>query len=459
MLIHTQQSELDLLALHSLSPDNYPFLLESVTRSIQSRYSILFAYPQESLSAYHNDKDDSDFLQRFDHIFAKNAAIQPAPDQSLDLPFTGGWFMYLAYEFAQQIEPSLVLPALKTSSSNSQDLAIAYAVRIPAAVIIDHHLKCSYIVCETPYQQLFDAIKTDINTVAQTAEETKPCQGDLNNIFHNVSHCPLIEDHPKKYLQDVATIRNYIAAGDVFQVNYSRAWTGTSSLSPQQLYALLRQANPAPFAALCVFNDWAIISSSPERLVRVKDQVAETRPIAGTRPRSASSRNDLALLEELINHPKERAEHIMLIDLERNDLGRICQAGSIEVDELMGVESYQHVHHIVSNIKGRLQAGTTPGEVLKAVFPGGTITGCPKVRCMEIIAQLEQTGRGAYTGSVGYINHNGNMDFNILIRSFTQIENSLNFRTGAGIVFDSIAENELNETRHKAKGLLKVFES
>jgi len=457
MLIHTQQGELDLLALHSLSPEHYPFLLESVSRSTQSRYSILFAYPQERLTAYHHEKDQNNFLQRFDHIFAENAAIYATQENPLDLPFTGGWFLYLAYELAQQIEPSLVLPALNLPNSSNKELAIAYAVRIPAAVIIDHRLHCSHIVCETHTPSLFKAIKADIQTLTLRKEKSPlhPYQSAIENSLDN----PLSEAHQEKYLHDVQIIRDYIQAGDVFQVNYSREWTGINSLSPQQLYQRLRQANPAPFAALCVFEDWAIISSSPERLVRVKNHRVETRPIAGTRPRSACNRNDLALLEELINHPKERAEHIMLIDLERNDLGRICQAGTIEVDELMGLETYQHVHHIVSNIRGKLQENITPGEVLKAVFPGGTITGCPKVRCMEIIAELEQTGRGAYTGSVGYINHNGDMDFNILIRSFTQIDDRLSFRTGAGIVFDSIAEYELNETRHKAKGLLKVFES
>jgi anthranilate synthase component 1 len=147
----------------------------------------------------------------------------------------------------------------------------------------------------------------------------------------------------------------------------------------------------------------------------------------------------------------------MLIDLERNDLGRICDYGTVKVDELMVVESYQHVHHIVSNVRGKLQAGVTPGQIIRAVFPGGTITGCPKVRCMEIIAELEQTGRGAYTGSVGYLNHNGDMDLNILIRTMTLTGQHLKFRTGAGIVVDSIAANELTETRHKARGLLRAL--
>lgn len=177
--------------------------------------------------------------------------------------------------------------------------------------------------------------------------------------------------------------------------------------------------------------------------MRVEQNVIETRPIAGTRPRGQDAANDQALLQELISHPKERAEHIMLIDLKRNDLGRVCEYGSVKVDELMVIESYQHVHHIVSNVRGRLKAGMTPGQVIRAVFPGGTITGCPKVRCMEIIAELEQVRREAYTGSVGYINHNGDMDFNILIRTMSLQGQQLNFRTGAGIVIDSIAENEL----------------
>ncbi len=467
MLVHSQQGELDLLSIHSSSPQNYPFLLESVTQSEQSRYSILFAYPQETLCANHNDSEN--FLDRFDQVFTQNHCDNLTQSEqyenSLNLPFRGGWFVYLAYELAQQIEPSLALPAYQLPHSlhhaDDKNIPIAYAARIPAAIIIDHHIQQSYIVCEPAYEYIFERIQVDIQTINTESDAdiaTKP-----NNDKDYIALEILQEDPEQTYLDNIQTIRAYIQAGDVFQVNYSRAWTAITQNSavatPQQLYQVLRQRNPAPFAALCAFDDWAIVSSSPERLVRINNRIAETRPIAGTRPRSESAQVDQALLDELINHPKERAEHIMLIDLERNDLGRICKAGSIEVDELMGLESYQHVHHIVSNIRGELRENILPGEVLKAVFPGGTITGCPKVRCMEIIAELEQTGRGAYTGSVGYINHNGDMDFNILIRSFTQIDDHLNFRTGAGIVFDSVAENELTETRHKAKGLLKVFET
>ncbi|HHS83940.1 MAG TPA: aminodeoxychorismate synthase, component I, partial [Gammaproteobacteria bacterium] len=188
--------------------------------------------------------------------------------------------------------------------------------------------------------------------------------------------------------------------------------------------------------------------------VAVRDGIVETRPIAGTRPRDEVQVRDLANSSELIAHPKERAEHVMLIDLERNDLGRVCVPGSIEVNELMVLESFAHVHHIVSNVRGRLRPEVTPGEIIRALFPGGTITGCPKVRCMEIIAELEGVGRGAYTGSMGYLNRDGSMDLNILIRTMVVGDGRLSFRAGAGIVADSVPQRELEETRAKARGLL-----
>ncbi len=227
------------------------------------------------------------------------------------------------------------------------------------------------------------------------------------------------------------------------------------------LFDSLSKNNPSSFAAMACFQNMTIISSSPERLVSLKNGIVETRPIAGTRPRDNDPQSDAALAKELLAHPKEQAEHIMLIDLERNDLGRVCRPGTIEVDELMVLESWQHVHHIVSNVRGELDRNKSPIDVLRSVFPGGTITGCPKVHCIEILAELEQQARGAYTGSLGYINNDGSMDFNILIRTMVRDKqadnNKITFRAGGGIVSDSIAEKELAETRAKAKGLLKIF--
>jgi len=213
-----------------------------------------------------------------------------------------------------------------------------------------------------------------------------------------------------------------------------------------------------PFAALAQWQGVAILSSSPERLVRVDGRRVDTRPIAGTRPRSRDPARERGEMRELAAHPKERAEHIMLIDLERNDLGRVCEAGTVRVDELMTIESYQHVHHIVSNVSGVLLPAVTPIGAVRAVFPGGTITGCPKFRCMQIIAELEGEGRGAYTGSLGYLTREGRLDLNILIRTMTLRGRELSFRAGAGIVADSDPARELEETRAKARGLLAALE-
>lgn len=435
--MHTQifQGEYDLLALRNLNPTRYPFLLESVVTSAQARYSLLFAFPQDTLRL--DQLNEPSFCARLDQAWQASRESEAGHA----LPFRGGWFLYLGYELVGQLEPTLQLPTTQLP------LPIALAVRMPAAVIVDHQLQQTTLVAESAFADAFAQMLEDVSTITSDSK-----QGSLEGVS-----VFLTEDTPERFTQGVERVREYIGAGDVFQVNLSRAWNGATGANAATLYQHLRRANPAPFACLADFGEFAIISSSPERLIRVQDGVVDTRPIAGTRPRGTNAAKDQALLEELIAHPKERAEHIMLIDLERNDLGRICEYGTVKVDELMVIESYQHVHHIVSNVRGKLRAGITPGQIIRAVFPGGTITGCPKVRCMEIIAELEQTGRGAYTGSVGYLNHNGDMDLNILIRTMTLVQGQLQLRTGAGIVMDSIPANELTETRHKARGLLRAL--
>ncbi|MFU8832789.1 MAG: chorismate-binding protein, partial [Wenzhouxiangella sp.] len=277
--------------------------------------------------------------------------------------------------------------------------------------------------------------------------------------FGNRLDLDLHADPGEQFMAGVERIKEWILDGDVFQVNLSRGWKGASTkvLDPAALYRSLSISNPAPFAGLARLPGGTVLSSSPERLVEIRADHVQTRPIAGTRPRGTSAEQDASLSAELMAHPKERAEHIMLIDLERNDLGRVCRKGSIEVNELMVVESYTHVHHIVSNVRGRLQPGIHATDVIAAVFPGGTITGCPKVRCMEIIATLEGQGRGFYTGAMGYLGHDGSMDTNILIRSMVVRDHELSFRTGAGIVADSDPEAELAETEAKARGLLRAL--
>ena len=461
-IVQLEQS-VDFTLLHKVNPERYPFLLESSAQaenifhlnpnvpncnsSEHARFDILFAFPQDSLSLYSNNDIDGkhadlskDFLSNVDDYWLKhknNAKI------NADLPFTGGWFIYLSYELADQIEERLSLPQSKRKSLKAR------LTRIPVALIKDKLLNKLLLVAESDYAEKLTLIQSDINSLVNM-------QSVSNN---DVDDIELNEETPSRYIDSIKKIKQYIKDGDVFQVNLSRLWVSEKhcNLNAIALYNALKDSNPAPFSAYVDYGNYKIISSSPERLVKVKDNKVQTRPIAGTRARHNDSKDDIDDLKELISHPKERAEHIMLIDLERNDLGRICKPGSIQVDELMVLESFQHVHHIVSNVSGELKEDITPGDVLRAVFPGGTITGCPKERCMQIIAELENAPRGAYTGSVGYINHDGSMDLNILIRTFEILDDVLSLRAGAGLVNDSIAEKELEETRAKAKGLLEAL--
>ncbi len=253
----------------------------------------------------------------------------------------------------------------------------------------------------------------------------------------------------------VEKIKNYIAAGDSFQVNFSQRIDVLFEGSSVELYRRLRSLNPSPFSFFFQLGEFTAVSCSPERLVRVEGKLVETRPIAGTRRRGKTAEEDRELERELFLSEKERAEHVMLVDLERNDLGRICRFGTVEVDELMVPEYYSHVIHIVSNVRGVLKDGVRSVDVLKAMFPGGTITGAPKVRTMEIIAELEPTRRALYTGSVGYMAFNGSMDFNIVIRTLLFKESFGVLQVGAGIVWDSVPEKEFEETLHKGRALLE----
>lgn len=439
-----------LLALHACHPERYPALLESAAIGEPlGRYDILFAYPgaRLTLDASGEVRDESNprtsrqtsdsFLNALDAWWHRERAL-PA---STPVPFRGGWLLYLSYELAAYIEPSLHSPQPAHGP-------IAQAIRVPAAIIVEHSSARAWIVAEAAHRSLIVQIEADIAAISNP----QPLHGPV--LIGAVE-----EDAPSAYLHAVEKALQYIAAGDVYQANLSRAWR--ARVAPEarahHIYERLRRTNPAPFGALAQLDGLSIISSSPERLVEVQNHSISTRPIAGTRPRGGDAHSDRDLARELRAHPKERAEHIMLIDLERNDLGRICQAGSVEVDEFMALESYAHVHHIVSNVRGQLRADITPGQVIAAVFPGGTITGCPKVRCMQIIGELEAEPRGAYTGSLGYLNLDGSMDLNILIRSLELRGDSLVLRAGAGIVADSIPERELEETRAKARGVLRAL--
>ena len=437
----------DLLALHRYAPERYPFLLQSSATSRSfGRYDILFGFPGEALvldepgelSGPYCD-DQNEFLRSLDAWWREERVDSVNPD----VPFSGGWFLYLGYELAGEVEPTLNLQP-------DPVLPVALAVRCPAALVFDHETNICTIVVE-------ESSAIDRSLIAADIEACR-----LSDATHqDQSSSPLVatEEEPSVFLDAVVRAKEYIAQGEIYQANLSREWSTTIAEEglAGRIYATLRHTNPGPFAGLMKWNDVTVVSSSPERLLQVRDGIISTRPIAGTRPRSDNSETDENLSAELIAHPKERAEHVMLIDLERNDLGRVCKSGSVDVDEMMVLESYAHVHHIVSNVQGLLRDDVSPGDAIRAVFPGGTITGCPKIRCMEIISELESGSRGAYTGSIGYLNRDGSMDLNILIRTIVIHGDEVRLRAGSGIVADSDPQAELAETRAKAKGLIQAL--
>lgn len=465
MRVVSSDNNVSLLGLHQSNPRHFPFLLQSTAKNTgdqnrDSRYDILFALPGQALvlnSHYELSLDnkplpENDFLSAFDDIWkhkkSENNLRENIENKKLnyqdieELPFLGGWFIFLSYELVSQIETSLgQLPTKK-------NIPVAMAVRCPAAIISNKHSGEITIVAEQSVSESdFLKLNKDIADLG-VEEETKEIR--INRLH---------EENEKIYLDNINRVKQYIHDGDIFQVNLSRKWhANIKQGSAAEIYQHLCKTNPGPFAGLARLSDeCAIISSSPERLVSCKNNKVTTRPIAGTFPRNSNQTLDDDLPAALVANAKERAEHIMLIDLERNDLGRVCRPGSVEVSEMMVVETYKHVHHIVSQVEGLLAENKSPADIIRAVFPGGTITGCPKVRCMEIIRDMEKCSRGAYTGAMGYINTSGDMDLNILIRTLVVEKGNLHFRAGSGLVADSEPERELDETRAKARGLIQAI--
>jgi len=418
----------DLLALHTALPESYPALFHT---GGQDGWRILFAYP--------------DAIHRFDkHNVLQAASLLPQIDQlagdASGFPFRGGWLVCLSYELGGMLEPRIGPP------DDTEDFPLVWLARIPAAIL--QRGSHTWLMAEAGRGELLEAFASDLAQPALVQDRSWTVPLEIR------------EEPEEQYLQGVRRIQDYIRAGDVFQVNLSRAWEALfrRDVSAAVLFRRLMERNPAPFSALLDMGEWKIVSSSPERLVRVEGGgKITTRPIAGTHPRSFSPQQDRSLRAALAAHPKERAEHIMLVDLERNDLGRICQPGTVKVEALMELTSYAHVHHIESTVAGRLRSEVRVWDVIRALFPGGTITGCPKVRTMEIIRELEDQPRRAYTGSLGYINRDGSLDLNILIRTLLLRGNRISFRAGAGIVVDSVPLRELEETRAKAMGLIKTL--
>jgi para-aminobenzoate synthetase component I len=377
-------------------------------------------------------------------------------------PFFGGAVGYLSYDLVRQFES---LPNHADDDLHFPDLDFAFYDLVTA---FDHTSDEWHLMFCPPLERFLGEPREKLyregcdRLAALEAQLTTP-QPQSANSLAPVSFRP--QQSRDFYMDRVRRCQEYIAAGDLYQANLSHRFSVTSdSFTKQaglatelQIYARLRSMNPSPFSGLLRIGDTSFISTSPERLVRLNGRSADTRPIAGTRRRGRNDSDDRRLQEELLGNEKERAEHLMLVDLERNDLGRVCACGSIHVEEFMSIEEYSHVSHLVSHISGQLRAEVTGLDLLRAVFPGGTITGVPKIRCMEIIDELEPVRRGPYTGSMGYLSWSGDLDFNIVIRTLVLHQKQGYLQVGAGIVADSDPAKEYEETMHKAQAFLSAL--
>lgn len=384
--------------------------------------------------------------------FLRSLLQQPTIDNNPDvahLPFTGGWLGWLGYDLAWEIER---LPNL---NQDTLPFPVAYWYEPDRFAVLDRLEQTLWLACTDSSQLDY------LEKLLTCAPSTYSRQED--SLFAPTKQICFLTNQ-EQYQNAVRVAKKYIQGGEIFQTNLSLRFQTQTANDSWSIYRQLQQINPSPFASYWRSPWGDLISCSPERLIKLEGFTAQTRPIAGTRRRGKDRQSDRALARELLANTKERAEHIMLVDLERNDLGKVCQWGSVEVDELLVIERYSHVMHLVSNIKGILPSDRDAVDLIRGVFPGGTITGCPKVRCMEIIEELEPVRRSLFYGSCGYLDRRGNLDLNILIRTLLYVKSAdanlaqVYGQVGAGIVADSDPQREWYESLNKAEAQIAALQ-
>jgi anthranilate synthase component 1 len=441
----------------------YSYLLESVEGGENfGRYSIigmpakkLIQVRQKTVEIIESGKtifadNNSDPLGFIDQYLANYKT-----PKDLDLPrFSGGLAGYFGYETIHYIEPKLIKEFIK----DDLDLPDIHLMESDEVIVFDNLTgKLSIVVYANDDISSYDhAINrlTNIELMIESQLKNENAQSKKS-----VDDAKADSEYGEKnFHQAVDKIKEYIIEGDVMQVVLSQRMVKEFQLPAISLYRVLRSINPSPYMFFYHFNDYFIVGASPEILVRLENATVTVRPIAGTRPRGENSQLDKDLEKDLLNDPKEIAEHIQLMDLGRNDIGRVSRPGSVVVTDKMTIERYSHVMHIVSNVEGSIEENLSPMDVLRATFPAGTVSGAPKVRAMEIINELESTKRGVYAGAVGYIGYDGALDVAIAIRTGVIKSGKLFVQAGAGVVADSIAKNEWDETNNKAKAVLRAAE-
>lgn len=368
-----------------------------------------------------------------------------APEQGdPGLPFSGGAMGYFAYDLGRRLER---LPVMAANDITLPDMAIGF---YDWAVIVDHSERRAFVVSHGRDERTFDEWDSILELVQPPSSAPPPLPFRvLSPVVSNLDRA--------SYAQAFLRIKHYIREGDCYQVNLAQRFSARVTGDPWQAYERLRTLNPAPYSAYFTIPEGVVLSSSPERFLKVHKGSVETKPIKGTRPRSPSKARDQALAEELRQSPKDRAENLMIVDLLRNDLGKTCAIGSVRVPRLFEVESFATVHHLVSTITGQLAPGKHALDLLAGCFPGGSITGAPKLRAMEIIEELEPHRRSVYCGAIGYIGNDGSMDMNIAIRTLVLNSGRIHCWAGGGIVVDSVLDEEYQETLDKAAAMLKLL--
>ena len=446
------------------APARHAFLLESAELSSRARFSFVAADPETTFEArgrnitIHHLNGDEETFESDDPLVELSKLLAPYKPVNLPglPPFTGGVVGYAGYDMVRYYED------LGDGPPDDRGLADLSFGLYRTVVIFDHLYKTIKIVAnahivDDPGSAYTDACEAIERTIERLREGSMRIVGEVT--LHGMPQIPFESNFTKEgFEKAVNACKEYILAGDIFQVVISQRLAVTSTREPFDIYRALRAINPSPYMFLMKAPDVTLAGSSPEILCRVEDGLVTSRPLAGTRPRGATEEEDKALETELLADPKERAEHVMLVDLARNDVGRIAKPNTIELSDLMTIERYSHVMHIVSDVKGKLAEGKSAFDALRAALPVGTVSGAPKIRAMEIIDEFEPTRRGPYAGGVGYVDFSGNMDICIALRTMVISGGKVYVQAGAGIVADSVPENEYQETLNKARALLQAIE-
>lgn len=447
---------IDAYQLYSQFKDrNYSFLLESnIDHAGLGRYSFIGWDPFALIKSKGNnitikleDKIINQTGNPFDYL--EELLVKYKKEYSEEFPFTGGAVGYFGYDLCHHIE---VLPKTVVDDVNIPDMHFGF---YDGVLIIDHLKEKTFVAAHGIIKDCNEVI----NEIEQKITNSKYNENENLNgypVTENTRFSSNLSEDEYNYALD--KVHEYIKQGDIYQMNMTQRFEAELKTTPDKLYQILRQINPAPFSSYIPIEEAVIVSSSPERYLRLTGDSIETRPIKGTLPRGKTPEEDEINKIALSNSEKDKAELLMIVDLERNDLGRVAKTGSVKVTELYKIETYETVFHLVSTVIAQLKKECTPIDLVKASFPGGSITGAPKIRAMEIIDELEPTARNLYTGSIGYIGFNGDMDLNIVIRTIVCKDNKAYFQAGGGIVWDSDNKLEYEESFHKARALMKSIE-